>query len=107
MKENSIEEDIKIIEKMIKSYKEADKCGLSNNDFKHEINALEHILSDYKKIKEEFKQIDHECSRLEEKEVKLENKINTLKDKMVADKMEQFDDYVIYLIEKYLNILEE
>lgn len=105
--ENSIEEDIKTIEKMIKSYKEADKCGLSNNDFKSEINALEHILSDYKKLQEDFEQIDNECNRLEAKEFKLENKINKLKEEMEKDKMEQFDDYVIYLIEKYLSILEE
>ncbi len=40
MKENSIKETIKTIEKMIKSYKEADECGLSNNDFKNEIKEL-------------------------------------------------------------------
>ena len=32
---------------------------------------------------------------------------NRLKNKMIGDKMEQFDDYVIYLIESYLEILEE
>lgn len=32
---------------------------------------------------------------------------NKLKDKMMADKMEQFDDYVIYLIESYLEIMGE
>ena len=47
MKENST---IKTIEKMIKSYKEADECGLSNNDFKNEIKALSNILSDYKRV---------------------------------------------------------
>ncbi len=50
---NSIEETIKTIEKMIKSYKEADKCGLSNNDFKNETKALELILSDYKRALKE------------------------------------------------------
>mgnify|MGYP003532898444 CR=1 FL=1 len=30
-----------------------------------------------------------------------------LKDKMIGDKMEQFDDYVIYLIESYLEIMGE
>ena len=71
MKENSMEETIKTIEKMIKSYKEADECGLSNNDFKNEIKALSNILSDYKRLQEEFKEVDHECERLEEKEVRL------------------------------------
>lgn len=32
---------------------------------------------------------------------------NKLKNKMIVDKMEQFDDYIIYLIESYLEILEE
>ena len=32
---------------------------------------------------------------------------NKLKNKMIGDKMEQFDDYIIYLIESYLEILEE
>lgn len=32
---------------------------------------------------------------------------NKLKDKMIGDKMEQFDDYVIYLIESYLEIMGE
>ena len=32
---------------------------------------------------------------------------NKLKDKMIGDRMEQFDDYVIYLIESYLEIMGE
>ena len=73
MKENSIrnerssmEETIKTIEKMIKSYKEADKCGLSNNDFKNEIKALEHILSDYKRVLKENEQLRTEVNSLKE-----------------------------------------
>ena len=72
MKENSIrnerssmEETIKTIEKMIKSYKEADKCGLSNNDFKNEIKALEHILSDYKRVLKENEELK---SKIENKD---------------------------------------
>ena len=55
--QSSMEETIKAIEKMIKSYKEADKCGLSNNDFKNEIKALEHILSDYKRVLKENEEL--------------------------------------------------
>ena len=33
--------------------------------------------------------------------------LGKLKNKMIGDKMEQFDDYIIYLIESYLKILEE
>ena len=36
-----------------------------------------------------------------------DNKINKVIDKLKGDKMEQFDDYIIYLIESYLKILEE
>lgn len=38
-------EAISIIDKMIKSYIEADECGLSNNDFKHEIKAMQTALN--------------------------------------------------------------
>ena len=75
MKENSevtdinvgdIEETIKTIEKMIKSYKEANKCGLSNNDFKSEIKALEHILSDYKRVLKENKELNKKIKEQKE-----------------------------------------
>lgn len=36
----------------------------------------------------------------------LELIINKLKNEIESDKMEQFDDYVIYLQEKYLDILK-
>lgn len=69
MKENSIEEDIEVLEEMIKRYKEADKCGLSNNDFKNEINALEHILSEYKRLQKENEELKkykryYDCTKL-------------------------------------------
>ena len=89
MKENSIknerssmEETIKTIEKMIKSYKEADKCGLSNNDFKNEIKALEHILSDYRRLlkeneilKKEKEQAWEEWNNLEQGSYETEQKL--------------------------------
>ena len=37
----------------------------------------------------------------------LELIINKLKNEIESDKMEQFDDYVIYLQEKYLDILKK
>lgn len=64
MKENSVEEDIEIVEKFNKENRFRD-CGKINN-------AIEHILSDYKRVQEEFKEVDHECSRLEKKEFELE-----------------------------------
>lgn len=47
---------------------------------------------------------------LEQKDKRIDDYIeekNRLKNKMIGDKMEQFDDYIIYLIESYLEILEE
>lgn len=92
MKENSAEETIKTIEKMIKSYKQADECGLSTNDFKNEIKALENILSDYKKLKEEFKAVDSECSRLEQKEAELERENEELKGTLRDTQNSWFED---------------
>lgn len=115
MKENSIEEDEEILNNIKAYMQENIDKGYHKfvyNDLGYDekcidvINAIEHILSDYKKLQEDFEQIGNECNRLEAKEFKLENKINKLKYEMEKDKMEQFDDYVIYLIEKYLSILE-
>lgn len=116
MKENSIEEDEEILNNIKAYMQENIDKGYHKfvyNDLGYDekcidvINAIEHILSDYKKLQEDFEQIYNECNRLEAKEFKLENKINKLKDEMEKDKMEQFDDYVIYLIESYLEIMGE
>ena len=96
MKENSIKEDIKILENFINWLK---------TDFEYnsgeEIKAIEHILSDYKRVlkeneelQEEFKQIDHECERLEEKE-----------DRLIKEN-EYYKD-LIYALETYYNITRE
>lgn len=93
------EEAIKTIDKIIKSYIEADECGLSNNDFKHEIRAMQTVLSmlketsaesaekdkiiaeksaEIEKLKTDFKIVDQECSRLEKKEAKQDKMINLM-----------------------------
>lgn len=38
--------------------------------------------------------------------IKLKKKIDKVINEIESDKMEQFDDYVIYLQEKYLDILK-
>ena len=104
------EEAIKTIDKIIKSYIEADECGLSNNDFKHEIRAMQTVLSmlkeisadsaekdkiiaeksaEIEKLKRDFKIVDQECSRLERKEAKQDKMIDLLID--YIDKLT--DDY--------------
>lgn len=100
MKENSIEEDIKILEEMIEN------ANIENMDMNdcfggEHIEAIEHILSDYKRVLKENeelkisnKEIDKECSRLEKKEVELINE------------NEHYED-LIYALTTYYDITEE
>lgn len=80
--ENSIEEDIKIVEDFIDvalvflpkySTKKVEKTIDEESYI-----AIKHILADYQKLKEEFKAVDYECSRLERKEVEMEKIINLM-----------------------------
>lgn len=66
MKENNIEEDIKILENMNDGYtfKDCDICNNYNEKTKQcdkhkcmELQAIEHILSDYKKLQKENEQL--------------------------------------------------
>ena len=50
------EEAIETVEGMVKSYIEADECGLSNNDFKNQIRAMQTVLN---MLKEKDKKIEY------------------------------------------------
>lgn len=78
MKENSIKEDIKTMENIIKSYIEADQCGLSNNDFKCEIQALSNILSDYKRVLKENEELKNKKEKTIKKIGQFSKKAETL-----------------------------
>ena len=52
------EESIEILEGMVKSYIEADECGLSNNDFKEEIKVYDTVLNLITKLQKENKEKD-------------------------------------------------
>ena len=80
MEENNIEEDIKVLESIIKINNDYLKNVENQIINQKEIKAIEHILSDYKRLQEEFKQVDHECDRLEQKEIKLEKENAQLKE---------------------------
>lgn len=99
MKENSIEEDITLIEKSL-----CDKDTIIQyhywvgTDF---LNAVERIVADYKRVLKENeeltisnKEIDKECSRLEKKEIELINENEHYKD-------------LIYALKTYYDITEE
>ena len=79
------EEAIEIIDKMRKSYIEADECGLSNNDFKYEIRAMQTVLS---MLKENSAEIQQKNTELAEKNAEIENlkadnkKINKILDEI-------------------------
>ena len=69
MKENSIEEDIKILENMNDGYtfKDCDICNNYNEKTKHcdkhkcmELQAIEHILSDYKRVLKENNRLEEQ-----------------------------------------------
>ena len=63
------EEAIEILEGMVKSYIEADECGLSNNDFKHEIRAMQTVLS---MLKHNSAEIEQKNTELAEKNAEIE-----------------------------------
>ena len=60
-----------------------------------------------KVIEKQQNRIDELEKALVDEQLKHRDKIKQLKDKMIGDRMEQFDDYVIYLIESYLEIMGE
>ena len=99
--QSSIEEDVKILESIIKINNDYLK-GVENQTINQkEIKALEHILSDYRRVLKENeelkisnKEIDKECSRLEKKEVELINE------------NEHYED-LIYALKTYYGITEE
>ncbi|HJJ14171.1 MAG TPA: hypothetical protein OIM42_04860 [Clostridiaceae bacterium] len=83
MKENSIKEDIEILEKNIKSVKEnADMAFFESDEDYCFFKAVEHILSAYKKIlkeneilKEEKEQAWEEWNSLEQGSYEIEQKL--------------------------------
>lgn len=88
----SEEEAIEVIKNIDFNYSSCKKCVLDN-----EIPCIRDGMNC------QLIAINTVLQLLEQKD----NKINKVIDKMIGDKMEQFDDYVIYLIESYLEILEE
>ena len=92
MKENSIEEDVEILERFSnENVIYAATVGMTLEKYKDLQLSTEHILSDYKRVLKENeeltisnKEIDKECNRLEEKEVELINQNEHYKDLICA-----------------------
>ena len=85
------------------------RSGEYFNQLKFERNMLENIVQNMKVSKEdkEFIDMTHRNTELLEENEQLKDRNNKVLDEIVKDKMEQFDDYVIFLLEKYENILKE
>ena len=92
MKENSIEEDIEVIESIIEEY---ENCCVPEIDMQVNVtfrekqnNALNHILSDYKRVQKENEELKAD-------NYELNNRINDLLDNItvqkVKDKIEELN----------------
>ena len=93
MKENSIEEDIKIINNFItyfnKNIQNGNKADLTV--LGEEINAIEHILSDYKRVlkeNEELEEINNELEAEKNEAIRRYN-FETIPKQKVKDKIEE------------------
>lgn len=102
MKENSIKEDIKTMENIIKSYIEADKCGLSNNDFKCEIQALSNILSDYKRVLKENEELKNNTRKNEQNSLEFDVDGDWAELKKILNKSRKTNEYIMYKGEKWI-----
>lgn len=72
-------------------------------------NALEYINQLETKVKELAKgqqELMQSRRKWKRRYYNLKNKNKKLKDKLIGDKMEQLDDYIIYLLESYLDIIK-
>lgn len=98
----SKEEAIEQIESLIDDFNIGNDFDLRVNAT--DVKALQTLLQ---LLEQKDKRINELEKALVEETIKSTEKINKLKDKLIGDKMEQFDDYIIYLIESYLEILEE
>lgn len=98
MKENSIEEDMKILEGMIEN------ANIENMDMNdcfggEHIETIEHILSDYKRVLKENEEIKNEyfClkNRIENKIDKFDYELKKAKRKNNKDRADYYWDLII------------
>ena len=85
------QEAIEIVEGIVKSYIEADECGLSNNDFKHEIRALQTVLNmlkekdkEIEKLEKQSKNLDKQAQQYFEQTIYLDKQIDLMEDYMLS-----------------------
>ena len=91
MKENSIEEDIKILEKKIedyKPYKNIEYCSHAGQILQEEYKALEHILSDYKRVVKENETLKNFVSSIFNEDIEKDY----IPVQRIKDKIEELDN---------------
>lgn len=105
MKENRIEEDIEILD-LCREY--TIECGLSNNDFKNEIKALEHILSDYKRLLKENEELKETNTYLQKENDKLKKQRNIepilINNKMYFIDNEMYNELIEDIKSNYISV---
>jgi hypothetical protein len=118
VKENSIEEDIEVIESIIEEY---ENCCVPEIDMQVNVtfrekqnNALNHILSDYKRVLKENERLQKENEELREDRDKFKKALGkriTYCNELEKDLFENCSNYVIPIqtikdkIEKYKKML--
>ena len=92
------EEAIETVEGMVKSYIEADECGLSNNDFKNQIRAMQTVLN---MLKEKDKQINSKNGAINALQCALKERTEERdrKDNIMARQRKQIDLIINFIYE--------
>ena len=107
MKENSIEEDIKIAERFIKSiktdkeYKKEGWHGYFNEEIVELARILEHILSDYKRVLKENEELKNN-TRKNENELEFDIDCDWIALQKMLDESEKSNEYISYKNEKWI-----
>ena len=92
MKENSIEEDIKMLEKLDYLLDDVYSTGLVNDEERNKYQyAIEHILSDYKRVLKENEELKADNYELNNRITDLLENIPIQK---IKDKIEYLKDYI-------------
>ncbi len=101
MKENSIEEDIEIVENILHKGYTMSILHPSTNIRESEIKAIEHILSDYKRILKENEKLKNN-TRKNENELEFDIDCDWIALQKMLDESEKSNEYISYKNEKWI-----
>lgn len=108
MKENSIEEDIKIIEKYLSHFKKVCSPEMLKKDeiikviqYK-EIQALQHILSNYKKVLKKNEELKNNTRKNEQNSLEFDVDGDWAELKRILNKSKKTNEYITYKGEKWI-----